>query len=280
MKGFKDRVNSQYESLTRAQKNVANYILQHLDSIPFFTLGDLALKIDVSTTTIIRFARSMGFEGYSEMQAVLQDELRRKISLPNRLDSINALPRGELLEETVHNDIQNIESTMHALSEDYLEGIVEAVAGARRVYILGMRTSYALAYYTGVFLGQILRDVHLVQGNGLIYPEEVLGAGEGDVCIAFLFPRYTKATKSILAWMREQKVKVLLITSTNCAAVEYLADWLIPCEVGGVSLKNSYAAPMCVINYLFAALTMRDRERASDILKKTESLLHGNLELT
>lgn len=280
MEGFKDRVTEQYQQLTKSQKTVATYVLQHLDSIPFFTLGDLAQKIDVSTTTVIRFARSMGFEGYSEMQAVLQDELRRKISLPNRLESIHAVPKGELFDRTMQNDIQNIQSTMSALSEQTLDAAVEAMGGARKIYILGMRTSYALAYYTGICLGQIRRNVHLIQGNGLIYPEEVMGAGERDICIAFLFPRYAKATKAILEWMREQKVKVLLVTSTNCAAVEYLADWLIPCSVAGVSLKNSYAAPMCVVNYLFAALTMQDKEQASDMLKKAETLLRGNLGLS
>jgi DNA-binding MurR/RpiR family transcriptional regulator len=258
---------------------VADYILQHMDSVPFCTLGDLADKIGVSTTTVIRFARSNGCEGYSEMQAVLQDELRRKVSLPSRLDSIHAIPKDELLSHTMHNDISNIQRTMSSLSQDTLNDAVAAIAGAQNVYVLGMRTSYALAYYTSICLGQIRSNVRLVQANGLIYPEEVLGASAGDVCVAFLFPRYSKVTKTILEWMREQQVKVVLVTSTNCGAVEYLADWLIPCSVSGVSLKNSYAAPMCVINYLFASLTQNNREQTADMLKKAERLIRDNLGL-
>ena len=77
MKDLKTRITENMNSLTKSQRTVADYILRHLDNIPFYTLEKLSKETNVSTTTIIRFARSVGCESYSEMQELLQDELRR-----------------------------------------------------------------------------------------------------------------------------------------------------------------------------------------------------------
>ncbi len=277
MKDLKTRITENMNSLTKSQRTVADYILRHLDNIPFYTLEKLSKETNVSTATIIRFARSVGCESYSEMQELLQDELRRKASLPGRLDSLHELPKDELLSTILQNDIRNIEALAAQLTDELLNSVVAALDGARTVYALGMRTSFSLACYSEVCLGQILGNVRLVHTTGMICPEELLSAGEGDVCLAFLFPRYARISIQILQWMRTQKVRIILVTSTSSSSVADLGDLVIPCPITGVSLKNSYAAPVSVINYLFAALVTRNRSRTSQMLSQAEALLHNTL---
>lgn len=277
MDNLKNLITENMEMLTKTQKRVADYILRHIDNIPFYTLERLSRETGASTATIIRFTRRIGCENYTEMQQMLQDELRRKASLPRRLDSLAEQPRNELFSLVVQNDLRNIETLTAHVTDELLEGVISDLAKARSVYLLGMRTSFSLAYYSMVCLGQILGNVRLIEATGMICPEEILTAGPGDVCLAFLFPRYTRGSVQILQWMREHQVRVILVTSTNYSTVEDLADVLIPCPVTGVSLKNSYAAPLCVINYLFAALVTRDRQRTSEMLARAETLLHGSL---
>lgn len=277
MDTLKDRITENMDALTKSQKKVANYILRHIDNIPFYTLDRLSRESNVSTATIIRFARSVGCENYSQMQQMLQDELRRKASLPRRLDSLNEPPKDELFSLVVQNDVRNIEGLAAHVTDELLNEVVTALSEAKNVYLLGMRTSFSLAYYSMVCLGQILGNVRLIEATGMLCPEEILTAGEDDVCLAFLFPRYTRGSIQILQWMREHHVRVILVTSTNYSTVEDLADVLIPCPVNGVSLKNSYAAPLCIINYLFASLVTRNRQRTSEMLARAESLLRGSL---
>ncbi len=138
---------------------MANYVQEKYEDVAFETLEKLAAKAGVSTTTVIRFSRALG---YSEIQEAIR-----------------------------------------------------LISGAKNIYVLGMRSSFSLAHYMVSRLGEIKKNVHFVQLTGLIYPEEIVSADVGDVCIAYIFPRYSKTGINILAWMRSRGVKIVLITSNN-----------------------------------------------------------------
>ena len=107
----------------------------------------------------------------------------------------------------------------------------------------------------------------------MFYPEEIADAGKGDVCIAYLFPRYSKTTANLISYMRKQGVKIILFTSINHSAVNSYGDIIIPCAVRGISYKNTYAAPISVVNYLTAALVSKNMETAKKNLAKAEDIL-------
>ena len=122
---------------------------------------------------------------------LIQSNLKNKIRLPERLnESMSRMPQDELLRESFQNDITNIEETLKSLDMADLQDAVGRMIGAEHVYIIGLRGSFALAHYTASRLGQIRKNVRLVQSVGMLYPEELISAGPKDVCIAFLFPRY------------------------------------------------------------------------------------------
>ena len=156
----------------------------NLDYIAFATLEDLASKVGFSTTTIIRFARALGYDGYSEMQKAVQENMLNKVSLPERIETERQIPDNELLKSSLENDIRNIEETFSAVSEDALHETVQLISQAGTVYVLGMRSSFSLAHYTFSRIAQIRENVHLLQSTAMFFPEEMSSAKEGDVCIA------------------------------------------------------------------------------------------------
>lgn len=270
---FVQKVSECTENFTHSQKRIAAYLMENMDNLAFGSLGELAEKVGTSTTTIIRFARAMGYEGYSDMQKDVLEDIRNRGSLPERLENGKAISGDQLFMASFQNDINNIHKTMEAQDPDDLKKAVDLVSGASTVYILGMRSSFSIAHYLVSRLGEIKRDVRLIQSTGMIYPEEIIGAGEGDVCIAFLFPRYSKLSATIIAWLRNAGVKVMLITSLNSAAVSGYGDVILPCAVTSVSYKNSFAAPLCLTNYLVAAIARDNYEEARSLLERTETIL-------
>lgn len=136
-----------------------------------------------------------------------------------------------------------------------------------------MRSSFSLAHYMVSRLGEIKKNVHFVQLTGLIYPEEIVSADVGDVCIAYIFPRYSKTGINILAWMRSRGVKIVLITSNNNLPVRSYGDICFRCAIQSVSCKNSLTAPMCLTNYLVAELALRNYDEAHEVLSRTEEIL-------
>ena len=171
------------------------------------------------------------------------------------------------------NDIKNIELTFSALDDEKTNETVETIENGKKIYDLGMRSAFSLAHYTYSRIAQILANVHLIQGTGMFYPEEIADAGKGDVCIAYLFPRYSKTTANLISYMRKQGVKIILFTSINHSAVNSYGDIIIPCAVRGISYKNTYAAPISVVNYLTAALVSKNMETAKKNLAKAEDIL-------
>ena len=131
----------------------------------------------------------------------------------------------------------------------------------------------AAAHYMVSRLGEIKRNVHFIQTTGLIYPEEIVNAEAGDVCIAYIFPRYSRIGINILAWMRSRGIKVVLFTSNNDLPVKAYGDVCFNCSIKSVSCKNSLTAPMCLTNYLVAELALRNYEEAHDVLSRTEEIL-------
>ena len=262
-----------FQSLTYSQKNIANYLMDHLEQIAFCTLEDLSSKIGVSTTTVIRFAKYFGYNGYSDMQKAIQSSVVNKVALPDRILEKREIPDDQLLQDSFANDIKNIQTTLAAQRLEDLQATVNLIANARSVYILGMRSSYSAAYYLASRLGEILKNVRFIQSTGMMYPEEIVGAGDKDVLVAYLFPRYSRVSTTIASWMKAHGVKVILITSMNDTPIRGYGDIILPCAVSSVSYKNSYAAPLSLTNYLVSAVAQHSKEEALDTLQKTEEIL-------
>ncbi len=273
MPNFLQTINDHFDSFTKSQKKVANYLTNNLNNIAFYTLDELATEIGVSTTTIIRFSRALGYNGYSEMQKDIQNHIQTKVKLPDRLSIQKEHPSNSLLDDSFQNDIINIQRTLAAQNNDDLNAAINSILDAPNVYILGMRSSFTISYYMASRLGEIRENTHLIQSVGMVYPEEIVSAKKGDVCIAYLFPRYSKLSATILSWMKNEGVKIILITSQDYRVVRGYGDIILPCSISSLSYKNSFAAPLCLSNYLVAAIAEKNYSEAQRVLEKTESIL-------
>jgi DNA-binding MurR/RpiR family transcriptional regulator len=267
------KISEEFNSFTHSQKAVANYVIENTNTLAFSTLDDFAMQIGVSTTTVIRFARTLGYSGYSDMQKDIQNIIRDKVSLPERLLPNTNVDEDQLLADTFSNDINDINSTLAGLSKEDLHQAIEMILSAKNIYLLGLRSSFSLSYYMASRLGQIRKNVHLIQSVGMDFPEEIIGAQESDICIGFMFPRYSKHTANILSWFKQNGVKIILVTSQNWISVKDYGDIILPCCVNSISFKNSFVAPMCLINYIAAAVAMDDFSGAMEVLKQTEKVL-------
>lgn len=273
MPDFSEVINEKYKTFTRSQKRIADYLTDNLNEIAFCTLEEFAGKINVSTTTVIRFSRALGYTGYTAMQKDIQNNIQTKVSLPERLTPQTFYSGNSMLSDSFQNDIYNIQQTLALQNEDTLKTAVSDISSAPNVYILGMRSSFSIAYYMASRLSEIRENVRLIQSVGMLYPEEIVSAKSGDVCIAYMFPRYSKLSTTILSWLKNEGIKIILFTSQNYAAVKGYADIILPCYITSLSYKNTYSAPMSLTNYLIAAITQADFERSQETLKKTESIL-------
>ena len=177
MGDFFHKLTDNFDAFTYSQKTVANYLIDNQDNVAFDTLEDLAEKIGVSTTTVIRFSRVLGYQGYSDMQKDIQNNVRTKAALPDRFDKTNLqIPKNQLLQQSFTNDLNNIQKTLSLQKDQDLEQAIQMISDAQNVFVLGMRASFSIAHYFASRIGEIKANVRLISSTGLIYPEEVNSA--------------------------------------------------------------------------------------------------------
>jgi len=274
MNSFMKDLETLYDDMTESQKKVANYVVKNCDQIAFLTLDEMANEIGVSTTTVIRFARGLGYNGYSDFLGHIQKMVKAKVSLPERLNvSVNELNHDNLLIKSFNQDASNINATLAGISAEKLDNALNMVVEARNIYVIGLRSSFCLAHYFATCLGQIRENVRLIQAVGSIYPEEILNVAANDLCVAFTFPRNARVTLEIARWMKKEGAKVLAVTDSLLSPIAEYSDNVLACETKGVMFKHSLAGPLSLINYLLAAVAAQDKDKAMKMLSKTEELL-------
>lgn len=256
--------------MTRSERQVAAYYFAHAGDFAFFTLDKMADSVETSTTSVLRFCRRLGFAGYKDFQQAVRQELHRQ---PDLLDKLHRTQSSDdLLNKTVGNNIACIQNTFGEIAYERLVDTVRLLSGAKRVYTFGMKESYALAHYAYTRIGAVRGEVHLLGAgmNGEV--ETLLDVTPEDVCLVYLFHRYTKQTLSVLETLKKQGVPVVLVTAAPYDRVEEFTTVLLPCRVDADGIKNTAVAPVCLADYLCNALAVENGDAAANRMQQLEKL--------
>jgi DNA-binding MurR/RpiR family transcriptional regulator len=137
-----DYITARFEEFSRSQKDVAQYIVDHLDEAAFQTAEELARRAATSSSTVVRFSQALGFEGFPELQQAAREEYRRRAAgggggpaLPSAAP-LFSLDQNEY-ETALATDHVNVEETARKLSRRDVDAAIEAIASAERVLIAG-----------------------------------------------------------------------------------------------------------------------------------------------
>ena len=252
-------IRSRTDSFSRGQKRIADYILMNYDKAAFMTAGHLGRKAQVSESTVVRFAAQLGYDGYPEMQKALQELIRGKLTSIQRIQvSRDQMSGADILGSVMQRDMNSIHNVIEQLDRDAFSRAVDKLLGAEHIYILGVRSSSFLAGYLNFYLHLIFKNVTLVQSSaaGEIF-EQLFRSGEGDVMIAFSFPRYSKDTINAARFARSRGAEIIAITDQKQSPVAQMssAALLAPSEM--LSFIDSMTAPMSLINALLVGIATK-----------------------
>lgn len=272
------RIKQNFNDMTKSERQVAAYFQEHSDDFAFYTLDRISDEIGISTTSVIRFCRRLGFTGYKTFQEALRTDVKyQHANLPDKyqrtLDSTN---HDELLSQTIQQSIHCLQQTFQTIPYESLASAARYIMKAQRVFTFGMRESFALAHYTYTRFQTVRDNVFLLNAgyNGDV--ECILSLTPGDVCIVYLFHRYTKQTLQILPMLKKQGVKIILVTSEPYENIETYATVLLPCLVNANGIKNSAVAPICLADYLCNAVAVLNGEDTLEYMKELEELFKTN----
>ena len=269
-----NKIQSELPGFSKGQKQIARFILEHYDKAAFMTASRLGTTVGVSESTVVRFATELGYDGYPHLQRALQEMIRNKLTSVQRMEvSSDRMGGRDVLQTVLHADMDMIRQTLDEIDRDAFQGAVDALIGAKRIYILGVRSSSALSSFVGFYFNLLFENVRLVHTNSVseIF-EQVLRVGPGDVVFVVSFPRYSKRTLSAMQYARDRGARVIALTDSRLSPLARVADHLLLARSDMASFVDSLVAPLSVINALIVAVGMSRRDEIEQTFNKLESI--------
>lgn len=259
-------------SFSKGQKLIARYILENYDKAAFMTASRLGKTVQVSESTVVRFATQLGYDGYPSMQRALQEMIRGKLTSIQRIQASDGVLGGsDLVTNVLHRDMEKIRMAIDQTDAVEFDRVVDTIAGAKRIYIVGFRSSSFLAGYLNFYFRLIFDNVTLVQGGAAGTFDQIFRVGPGDVLFAICFPRYSELALKTVQFAKERGATILGLTDSEMSPVAHVAESVLLVHNEMISFVDSLAAPMSMLNALILACA---RKKGTDVSTSFSELEH------
>ncbi|HHV78662.1 MAG TPA: MurR/RpiR family transcriptional regulator [Firmicutes bacterium] len=268
------RIAEAAKELSEAQRQVAEFIVKSPETVAFLTAARLGQEVGVSESSVVRTAMALGYSGYPEMQRAIQEMLKGRLTTVERLrGSKRGIEKGESIPESVMRaDIEYIQATLAELSLDDFERAVKALCKARRVFVIGLRSAWAMAFFLGYSLNWVLRNVTIISNNAGEGLEQIMCVKPADVAVAISVPRYTRLTVDLFTLAKKRGATTIGITDSVLSPLSSCSDILLIAKSGMPSFNDSFVAPLSLINALIAGVGAENEAGTAEALEELEPL--------
>ena len=266
-------IQEKMTGFSKGQRKIADFILKSYDKAAFMTASRLGKRVGVSESTVVRFASELGYDGYPDMQRSLQKMIRNRLTTVQRIEvTKDRLGGHDLLAMVLQSDVDKIRQTLEELDRESFDRAVDAIVSAKKIYIIGVRSSAALASFLHFYCNLIFDNVTLVSANTAseIF-ESLFRVGEGDVVIGVSFPRYSSRTVQAMSFARDRGAATVAITDSEVSPLVPISTYNLMARSDMASFVDSLVAPLSLVNALLVAIS----QRKNDELARTFQTLEG-----
>ncbi len=267
-------IQENMSTFSKGQRRIAAYILESYDKAAFLTAGKLGKKVNVSESTVVRFAAELGFDGYPDMQRSLQKMIRNRLTSVQRIEVTNdRIGDQDLVSMVLQSDIDKIRMTLEELDRNTFEGAVNAIVGARKIYLIGVRSAAALTTFLHFYLNLIFDNVVLVTANtGSELFESLLRVGEEDVVLGISFPRYSSRTVQAMTFARDRGATTIAITDSEASPLAAASKYTLTARSDMASFVDSLVAPLSLVNALLVAVSRKKNDDLAATFRTLEDI--------
>ena len=273
-KDFLHKISENMHSFSKGQKRIGNFIISHYDKAAFMTAAKLGEAVGVSESTVVRFATELGYDGYPELQHALQEMIRNRLTTVQRIEiTSDRMSNSDVLTKVLNMDIEKIRRTLEDTSSEEFNKVADTIVNARRIYILGVRSSASLASFLSFYFYKIFDNVRNVATSSTSEVfEQIMNIGEGDGFIAITFPRYSKRTIKAAKYAHDKGATVIALTYSHSAPIIEYSDRILLARSDMASFADSLVAPLSLINALIVAIGIHRRNEISATFNQLERI--------
>jgi DNA-binding MurR/RpiR family transcriptional regulator len=268
-------IQSRFEECSRSQKDVAQYIVDHLDEAAFQTAEELARRANTSSSTVVRFSQALGFDGFPELQAAAREEYRRLHAQPHSGGGsgggggdapLFSLDQNEF-ETALAADHLNVEETARKVSRPAVEELTDAIVAAEKVLVAGTDQMAFFASYMRHLLMLLDLRVDVVASPS---QESLSRLGRIDsttLVIGLSAGRPHPLVVRAMKLARHRKAGTAAITDATLSEVAKLAQIKLYYSSNSPAYVRSHTALLSLIQALAYGVYAKDTAQYDDRIK-------------
>ena len=244
---FLARVRESLSTLNPAERRLGEFVCDFPAELASYSASELATMAQVSNATVSRFVKRLGYENYeaARRHARVEKQSGSRLFLTGSVDSASV----QSVEAHVAQGVANIESTFLGISEGQISAVAQSMLDARKVWVLGFRSSYPFASYLQWQMTQVVENIVALPGAGQTLGESLVSMTEQDMVVVFGLRRRVANMDAILELIKKNGAKLLYITDEGVAPLSSMT-WHFRCQTLAPGPLFNHMAVMGVCHLL------------------------------
>jgi len=252
-----------YYGYTPTQKRVANFLLSHTSEASYLTTDELSLKVNTTPSSIVRFAKRIGYNGYPELQRDLGKLVINRINNLSPYEKAKkfTIPKYEtIINSSILTDIDNLKVLLTSNIESKINSFVDILLNSQKTYVIGNRSSFSSAYILWYYLKKTIDKIYLLNNyNGSIF-DYLREFDDKSTLIAISFPNYAKLTLDFCCMAKNTEIQIISITDSKKSPLCELSSLCIFVPSKTVGYHTSRVAVGALINAIISKVFVRKRD--------------------
>jgi len=274
MTDFTQTIKQHLDSLSRNQRLVAEYIINHLDAIPFTSIQELARLTETSVASVVRFTQTVGYKGFSDFKDSLADQVKHRLRREDFYQKLDGTESS--MAQVANQEILNINETIKNIHPDLMKKTIALIDSAEQVHTLGLGISNILAQLLAYELTQIGIRANTLLSGRLTLKEQVLSLTEKDLLIGFSYPPYSEETISALEFASEKNIPYIVVTNQLTAPSALQANLTLVASSENLLYTNSISAICVLINEITTGCAVQNKARTEEYFKGLNEINNKN----
>ncbi len=274
-------IRRRHDSLSPGQRKVARFLLAGGINVIHMTITQIAEVVGVNSSTVVRAAQALGFEGFPELQSVLRSQFLNQAKIAQRmqigsqklLEDLAAGEREEahLLNAVLRDEVRTLLDLPQHVPTRVFDNAVDMLDGAGHVYIIGLGASFPLALNFGIVLRYIRPNTTVLTPGIDPIAAQLTPLGADDLIFALCFARYTRETLTVMDVGRQRGAAVLTVTDSHVSPAAVRSDLalIVPFRL---RLYSNSVAMFALLDAILGALSLRYPEKTRERLDSLEEL--------
>lgn len=272
---FRLRLENRFPDLTKSERAIASYLLNNHDEAAFLPAAELARRLDVSTATVVRFARTVGYDGFPslrrELQGIFQAKTTPAARLRHKLAELSG-SQGHVFAKIVEMEVEYLTDALHNLDSADIDRAVALLLGADRIFAYGIGPSRMLAELAELRLRRFGITTVAMTSSGRDLVETLQLMRRGDALLATGFQRVPPELTAVMTQAHRLGCPSILITDTLQTCLGGLATVILAARRGPVSTFHSLTVPMAIVNTLILSVAMARSQQSLAALESFQQI--------